>query len=101
VSDDRAEGTFEVASELGLHARPAGSFAALAGRFDGEVEVSREGGSEWVNGQSVLGLLSLAASRGTRLQIRLVGKGAAEALAGLGELVERVEEASPASRPRS
>lgn len=101
MSDDRAEGTFEVASELGLHARPAGSFAALAGRFEGEVEVAREGGSEWVNGQSVLGLLSLAASRGTRLQIRLSGAGAAQALAELGELVERVEDPAPASRTRS
>ena len=83
-----------VASALGLHARPAGSFAALAGRFAGEVEVSREGGSEWVNGQSVLGLLSLAASQGTRLKLRLAGAGAVEALAALGALVERAEESS-------
>ncbi|MDJ0787863.1 MAG: HPr family phosphocarrier protein [Myxococcota bacterium] len=93
MSDENAEGTFVVASELGLHARPAGTFAALAGRFEGEVEVSREGGDEWVNGQSVLGLLSLAAARGTRLHIRLVGPGAARALAELGALVERMEDA--------
>ena len=99
MSEDRAEGTFEVASELGLHARPAGTFAALAGRFDGEVEVSREGGDEWVNGQSVLGLLSLAAARGTRLRIRLVGAGAKQALADLGALVERLEEAGAGTDP--
>ena len=59
---------FVVARELGLHARPAGQFVALAGRFDSEISVGR--GDEWVDGRSVLSLLSLAASCGTKLQIR-------------------------------
>lgn len=83
------EKVFVVASELGLHARPAGEFANLAGRFDAEVEVSR--GGEWVSGRSVLSLLSLGASRGTALRVRAEGPGAAKAVDALGALIERPE----------
>lgn len=80
------EAEFEVGSELGLHARPAGRFVALAGRFEAEIEVARD--AEWVSGVSVLSLLSLAAAQGTRLRIRAKGDGAREAVARLGRLVE-------------
>lgn len=85
----RIERVFVVGSELGLHARPAGEFANLAGRFDADVEVSR--GGEWVSGRSVLSLLSLAASRGTALRVRAAGPGADKALDALGALIERSE----------
>lgn len=84
------EETFVVASELGLHARPAGRFVALAGNFDAAIEVGREG--EWVDGRSILSLLSLAAGPGTALQIRADGSDAAEAVAALGALIEAPEE---------
>jgi phosphocarrier protein len=80
------EREFVVASELGLHARPAGRFVALAGRFQSEVQVARD--AEWVSGLSVLSLLSLAAGRGTRLRIRAVGADAEQAVAELGRLLE-------------
>jgi phosphocarrier protein len=83
------EQEFVVASELGLHARPAGELAALAARFGAEVEVARAGSEDWVSARSVLSLLSLAASRGTRLRLRAEGADAAEALAALGELLVR------------
>ena len=85
---DHAEGRFTVRSELGLHARPAGQFVALAGKFESEIQVGR--GDEWVDGRSVLSLLSLAAGTGTELCIRAEGPDAMEAVAGLGELVERL-----------
>ncbi len=85
------ESEFVVASELGLHARPAGEFANVAGRFNASVEVARDGGGEWVSGRSVLSLLSLAAARGTRLRIRAEGPEAREAVATLGALIERPE----------
>ena len=80
---------FTVASELGLHARPAGEFAAVAGRFGAEVSVARAGSSEWVSGRSVLSLLSLAASKGTRLVLRAEGADAEAAIAALGALLTR------------
>lgn len=85
-SDKRARGEFTVAYELGLHARPAGRFVTLAGKFRAEVEVSR--GGEWVSGKSVLSLLSLAAAQGTHLQVRAVGPDADAAVAALGRLLE-------------
>jgi phosphocarrier protein len=62
-------------------------FVRIASRFQSEVQVSR--GGEWVSGQSVLSLLSLAAGPGTRLRLRAQGPDAAQAIAVLGQLIER------------
>ena len=86
MNADQANGEFIVAYELGLHARPAGRFVTLAGRFEAEVFVAR--GEEWVSGTSVLSLLSLAAAHGTRLRIRAVGLDADAAVEALGRLLE-------------
>jgi phosphocarrier protein len=80
------EAEFEVRSELGLHARPAGLFVALAARFKSRISVGR--GEEWVDGRSILSLLSLAASRGTKLRIRGNGPDARIAVEALGKLLE-------------
>ncbi len=91
-----AEGEFVVRSSLGLHARPAGRFAALATSFECEIHVGK--GDEWVVGSSVLSLLSLAAAEGTVLTIRAVGDDADRAVKELGELIEseeRVPEEAP------
>ena len=85
--DGAVERAFVVASELGFHARPAGEFVRVASRFTSEVHVSR--GGEWVSGQSVLSLLSLAAGPGTKLLVRAVGPDAEQAVATLGTLIER------------
>jgi phosphocarrier protein len=85
------ERKFEVRRELGIHARPAGEFVSLAGRFEADVEVTR--GGEWVSGRSVLSLLSLAASRGCVLTIRASGPDAERAVRELGALLEREDEA--------
>ena len=82
------ERTFTVRAELGLHARPAGQFVALAGGFQAQVEVSRDGDAEWVDGRSILSLLSLAAGQGTVLRVRAEGADAADALEALGRLLE-------------
>ncbi len=84
------EREFTVTSELGLHARPAGQFVRLAGRFSAEIAVSTN--REWVSGRSVLSLLSLAASKGTRVRIRACGADAEEALDALGHLLEHPAE---------
>lgn len=83
------EGEFTVRGELGLHARPAGRFAALAGKYSSEISVGR--GEEWVNGCSVLSILSLAAGPGTALRIRAIGSDAADAVRELGALLESSE----------
>ena len=80
------ESEFTIRNELGLHARPAGQFVILAGSFKSEIKVSR--GGSWVDGRSVLSLLSLAAASGTRLRIRAVGEDAEAAVEALGKLLE-------------
>ena len=80
------EAEFTVCNELGLHARPAGQFVVLAGHFEAEIMVCR--GQDCVDGRSVLSLLSLAASCGTRLLVRGVGADAEEAVNALGELLQ-------------
>jgi phosphocarrier protein HPr len=84
------ERVFTVQSPLGLHARPAGRLASLAGRFDSEISLGR--GDEWVSGASVLSILCLAATQGTVLSVRAVGEDAEQAVAELGILIESNEE---------
>jgi phosphocarrier protein len=90
--NETVEREFAITSELGLHARPAGQFVSLASRFTSEILVGR--GDEWVDGRSVLSLLSLAAGSGSFLRIRATGPDAAEAVEALGKLVEERERES-------
>jgi phosphocarrier protein len=88
LSEPVQEAVFVVRSELGLHARPAGQFVSLASRFTARISVAR--GEEWVDGHSILSLLSLAAGCGTALRIRAEGSDAVEAVEALGRLLESV-----------
>lgn len=74
----------EITNRLGLHARPAAEFVKLASRFDSTVFVEKDGLD--VNGKSIMGVMMLAAERGSTIVIRAVGddaKNAVEALAAL------------------
>ena len=93
TADGVRESEFVVRSELGLHARPAGQFVVLASHFECEIQVGR--GDEWVDGRSILSLLSLAAGSGTSLTIRAEGPDAAEAVEALGRLLESGGEPDP------
>jgi phosphocarrier protein len=73
-----------------MHARPAGRFVTLATEFSCEISVGKD--DEWVNGGSVLSILSLAAAKGTVLQIRAVGDECSRAVAELGALIESDED---------
>ena len=84
------ERAFTVRAKLGLHARPAGRLASLAGHFAAEISLGR--GDEWVSGSSVLSILCLAATQGTKLRVRAVGVDAEQAVAQLGALIESAEE---------
>jgi len=67
-----------IINEKGLHARASAKFVETVEEFDAEAEVSRDGMS--VSGDSIMGLLMLAASKGTSIQVETQGK-EAEALA--------------------
>jgi phosphocarrier protein HPr len=93
------EQEFRIGAELGLHARPAGQFVSAATHFGCEIQVGRDG--EWVDGRSVLSLLSLAASFGSLLSIRATGADAAEAVKVLGRMLERPTAEAAGADPRS
>ena len=76
-----------VVNPLGLHARAAARFVRLAGQFRAGIRVAR--GERRVDGKSILGLLLLAAARGTALEISADGDDADVAMAALCGLVER------------
>ena len=75
-----------VANPLGLHARAAARLVTLAGRFRSQITLSRPGRMEQIDGKSILGVLMLAASRGTRLRVRAEGDDEAAALAAIEAL---------------
>lgn len=75
-----------VANLLGLHARAAARFVHVASGFSSRVRVARNGRE--MDGKSILGLLLLAASRGSVITISADGPDEAEALEALSRLVE-------------
>jgi phosphocarrier protein len=77
---------FKIENELGLHARAAAQFVKIASRYRSEVLVRKD--SREVNGKSIMGILTLAAARGSQIRITAVGEDSQEALAELGSLVE-------------
>ena len=83
---ERAEGTFTVENRLGLHARAASQFVLLANRFKSEIFVEKNG--KEVNGKSIMGLMMLAAAKGSKLTIRAEGEDAREAVERLGALIQ-------------
>lgn len=76
-----------VVNALGLHARAAARFVSLAATFRSQIRVTR--GSRTVDGKSILGLLLLAAARGSDLTIAADGPDETAASAALGQLIER------------
>ena len=79
------EQSFIIVNELGLHARAAAMLVKLASRYEAELCLSR-GGRE-VNGKSIMGVLLLTATRGSRVVARATGPDAGELLEALRRLV--------------
>jgi phosphocarrier protein HPr len=77
--------TVTIVNALGLHARAAARFVHAAGRFAARIRVS--GGGREVDGKSILGLLLLAAARGSTIVISADGPDEARAVATLCRMV--------------
>ncbi len=74
-----------IINKLGLHARAAAKFVTLASRFKADIRVTR--GEKTVSGKSIMGVMMLAAARGTELELSAEGPDAAQALRELDRLV--------------
>lgn len=71
----------QIRNSQGLHARPASLFVKIANRFQSEVLLRKD--SEEVSGKSIMGLLTLAANRGSTIEIEVQGPDAPEAMKAL------------------
>ena len=77
--------SFRIVNEKGLHARASAKFVEVVEAHDAMAEVTKDGMT--VSGDSIMGLLMLAASRGTSIEVRTSGTQAAELAGALEALV--------------
>jgi phosphocarrier protein HPr len=77
-----------VSNNLGLHARAAAKLVRLASRFSSEIHLSREDANQQIDSKSILGILMLAAAKGTRLVISIDGQDEADAGKAILQLFE-------------
>jgi phosphocarrier protein len=77
--------TLKIVNEKGLHARASAKFVQTAEKYDARVTVSRNG--ESAGGDSIMGLMMLAAGIGTTIEVSATGPQAREALEALSALV--------------
>ncbi len=75
----------EIVNSRGLHARASAKFVQMAEKFDAEIRVSREG--QTVPGTSIMGLMMLAAGKGTELELETEGADAEAALEAVAALI--------------
>lgn len=73
-----------IINKLGLHARAASKFVTTAGRFEADIKVRKDGRE--VSGKSIMGVMMLAAARGSRILVSAEGDDAEAALHALEEL---------------
>jgi len=75
-----------VINRLGMHARPSAMFVTYASRYKSEIFIEKDGIK--VNGKSIMGIMSLAAEKGSELIISAKGEDEMEAIETLIELVK-------------
>ncbi|MFP5405482.1 MAG: HPr family phosphocarrier protein [Gammaproteobacteria bacterium] len=80
------EGEAVVVNRLGLHARPSARLTALATKFSSEIWIARN--TRRVNAKSIMGVMMLAAARGSTLRIEADGPDEREAVEALQKLIE-------------
>jgi len=81
-----ADTNITIVNKLGLHARAAAKFVTLASSFNSDIELSSQGRK--VNGKSIMGVMMLAAAKGTQLTLHINGDDETSALSELQALIE-------------
>jgi len=77
--------TVTIINKLGLHARAAAKFVTLASSFASSIKVARNG--QEVNGKSIMGVMMLAASKGTDITLVADGEDESDAIDKLSTLI--------------
>ena len=82
----RHERSFVIVNTLGLHARAAAQLVQAANRFRSEIHVEKDGME--VNGKSIMGVLTLAAAKGSSILVTIEGEDAETAMVALAKMIE-------------
>ncbi len=77
--------SFTIQNKLGLHARAAAAFVKIANRYQCDITVHKDGTN--VNGKSIMGVLMLAASKGTVIDVKASGHDSEDAMNAIGALI--------------
>lgn len=80
------ERDLEIKNKLGLHARAAAKLVHAAARFKSDIKIRK--GDEEVDGKSILGILLLAAGRGSVIKLRADGPDERDALDAIEKLID-------------
>jgi phosphocarrier protein len=80
------QASFVIQNRLGLHARAAALLVQTLSSLDAEVLVTKDG--QTVNGKSIMGLMMLAAGKGSSIDVEARGAAAEQALRAIGKLVD-------------
>lgn len=86
-ADGEIRRTATITNQRGLHARASAKFVKLVATFDAEISVRR--GESIVSGESIMGLMMLAAGPGTTVELRATGTDADAAMDALLDLINR------------
>lgn len=78
--------TLQIKNKQGLHARPASLLVRALSKFQSDVFLAKDGIR--VNGKSIMGVMMLAAEKGSSLEVEIDGKDEQEALAAIEELID-------------
>ena len=78
--------TFLIVNKLGLHARAAAQLVKLTEQFSADVKIGKD--DQVVNGKSIMGLMMLAASSGSSIDVEANGEDADAMLDAIGALIE-------------
>lgn len=85
-NEGRLTRDLEIKNELGLHARAASALANLSNRFSSDIELMKDG--IVVNGKSIMGILMLAAPKGSVVTVSAEGADAGEAMSAIADLID-------------
>jgi phosphocarrier protein HPr len=77
---------FTINNKLGLHARPSAQLTQIAGRYESEVFIARNG--RRVNAKSIMGVMMLAAGPGSTVTVDAEGPDEQQAIEAIGVLIE-------------
>ncbi len=83
---ERLERSFTIVNSLGLHARPAAMLVQAANRYRSDVQIEKDGMQ--VNAKSIMGVLTLAASRGSVILVVCEGDDALAAMEAVAKVIE-------------